>query len=248
MSIKVVNLRDYKVEKGWVLVKVDRSSVLGNPFRMVNERDRSRVCDEYEKYFMKRVNEEGDFRNEVIRIYKLVKSGKNVALGCWCFPRRCHALVIKRFIESCLEESKGSSSSKGEKMEFRGKYWFLSNFYPCKVSFGNLEFGCVEAAFQSAKCKNAQDRQMFVGLNGAEAKKLGRKVELRTDWDKVKDDVMFALVSEKFENAELKAKLKAVKGEIVENNNWNDTYWGVCNGRGLNKLGKILMEVRKSAK
>ena len=110
MSIKVVNLRDYKVEKDWVLVKVDRSSVLGNPFRMVNERDRSRVCDEYEKYFMKRIKEEGDFRNEVIRIYKLVKSGKNVALGCWCFPRRCHALVIKRFIESCLEESKGSSN------------------------------------------------------------------------------------------------------------------------------------------
>lgn len=133
-------------------------------------------------------------------------------------------------------------------MEFRSKYWFLSNFYPCKVHFGGLEFNCVEAAFQSAKCKNVENRKLFVGLNGAEAKKLGRKVKLRADWNKVKDDVMFALVSEKFENPELMAKLKAIKGEIVENNSWNDTYWGVCNGKGLNKLGKILMEVRKASK
>ena len=31
---------------------------------------------------------------------------------------------------------------------------------------------------------------------------------------------------------------------IVEENVWNDTYWGVCRGRGLNKLGEILMVVR----
>ena len=33
--------------------------------------------------------------------------------------------------------------------------------------------------------------------------------------------------------------------ELIEGNTWNDTYWGVCKGRGHNKLGKILMKVRE---
>lgn len=107
--IKVVNLKDYKVEKDWVLVRVDRSSVLGNPYKMRSENERDRVCDEYKCYFMSKVKEKGEFRNEVIRIYRMVRDGKNVALGCWCFPKRCHALVIKEFIESYLEDPKGSS-------------------------------------------------------------------------------------------------------------------------------------------
>lgn len=111
--IKVVNLRNYVNEEGWVLVKVDRSSVLGNVFKMKNEssNERGRVCDEYEKYFNKKVSENGEFRDEVMRICKLVKNGENVALGCWCFPKRCHAFTIKRFVESYCksEESKGSS-------------------------------------------------------------------------------------------------------------------------------------------
>jgi predicted NAD-dependent protein-ADP-ribosyltransferase YbiA (DUF1768 family) len=29
--------------------------------------------------------------------------------------------------------------------------------------------------------------------------------------------------------------------ELIEDNNWHDTFWGVCNGVGANKLGEILM-------
>ena len=36
--------------------------------------------------------------------------------------------------------------------------------------------------------------------------------------------------------------------ELIEGNTWNDTYWGVCNGRGQNHLGKILMKVRSLLK
>jgi predicted NAD-dependent protein-ADP-ribosyltransferase YbiA (DUF1768 family) len=32
---------------------------------------------------------------------------------------------------------------------------------------------------------------------------------------------------------------------IEETNTWNDTYWGVCGGKGRNKLGKILMVIRE---
>ena len=36
--------------------------------------------------------------------------------------------------------------------------------------------------------------------------------------------------------------------ELIEGNTWNDTYWGVCKGVGLNKLGEILMRVREELK
>ena len=46
------------------------------------------------------------------------------------------------------------------------------------------------------------------------------------------------------------AKLLAETGEqeLVEYNPWHDTYWGVCDGVGQNKLGKLLMKVRGELK
>ena len=32
--------------------------------------------------------------------------------------------------------------------------------------------------------------------------------------------------------------------ELIEGNTWGDTIWGVCDGKGDNMLGKILMERR----
>ena len=100
--LRIVNLRDFKLMDGEELVRVDRSSVLGNVYKMKDnsEEERDRVCDLYEVYFNKKVKEIGEFRNEVIRIYRMVRDGKDVALGCWCAPKRCHAEYIKEFIES----------------------------------------------------------------------------------------------------------------------------------------------------
>ena len=248
MSIRIVNLKSFRLKENEVLVRVDRQSVLGNVFKMREDsaEERDRVCDAYADYFNRKVKEQGRFRNEVIRIYRMARDGKDIALGCWCYPKRCHAEVIKTFIESYLSEESEGSSSNSEVMQFRGKYWFLSNFYPCEVGFGGLTFSCVESAFQAMKCANAEDRKQFVNLNGAEAKRLGRKIKMRKDWHSVRDDVMFALVSQKFEDPELMEQLQKMSIDIVENNTWNDTYWGVCNGKGQNKLGKILMQIRDS--
>ena len=100
--LRVVNLRNYRLKQGEVLIYVDRSSVLGNPFKMRNSSDdeRNRVCDEYEAYFQKRVAESGAFREQVKLIYSLVAKGYEVALGCWCYPKRCHAMYIADFVES----------------------------------------------------------------------------------------------------------------------------------------------------
>ena len=126
----------------------------------------------------------------------------------------------------------------------RGDWAFLSNFYECKIVYEGYMFNNVESAFQAQKCISEVDK--FIGVNGSIAKKLGRKVNLRSDWDKVKDDIMYKIVFAKFEqNPELRDKLvNTYPLELVENNKWNDTYWGVCNGKGKNKLGKILESVR----
>lgn len=128
-------------------------------------------------------------------------------------------------------------------MKFRDHYWFLSNMYPCTIACNTLSFTCVEAAFQACKCP--ERAQEFVGLDGFAAKKLGKQVPLRADWNEVKVGYMRALLKRKFkQNPNLLAQLREIKGPIVENNDWGDTYWGVCKGKGQNVLGKLLEEIR----
>lgn len=130
-------------------------------------------------------------------------------------------------------------------MIFRDEYWFLSNFYPVEIECAGLKFKCVESAFQAYKCANIEDRKLFVNLNGAEAKKLGRKIPMRKDWEDIKVKVMYRLVMQKFNrNPSLLNQLKGIEGIIVEDNTWNDTFWGMCNGKGRNTLGVILTAVR----
>lgn len=129
--------------------------------------------------------------------------------------------------------------------KFIGKYYFLSNFSNSKIEIEGLTFDNGEAAFHSFKDCNR--REEFVGLNPSQAKKLGRSVKLREDWEEVKDHLMYRVNYAKFsQNEDLKEKLLATdKKELVEGNNWGDTYWGVCNGKGRNMLGRVLMLVRQ---
>lgn len=128
-------------------------------------------------------------------------------------------------------------------MQFRGKYAFLSNFYEAPITVEGLRFRCVEAAFQAAKCPSRAKE--FENLNGSEAKRLGRRVALRPDWEESKLEVMYQLLAAKFaQHPELAEKLKATSEPIVEDNTWGDTYWGRCNGRGQNHLGQLLERLK----
>lgn len=130
---------------------------------------------------------------------------------------------------------------------FVGQYAFLSNFYkhPHKVVYAGNEFYHVEGAYQSAKCAKEPDRELFVGQEPAYTKRLGRRVQLREDWEWAKRGVMYNLLYQKFRDPTLQQNLLDTGDEeIVEGNYWNDTYWGVCNGVGENHLGKLLMQLR----
>ena len=130
--------------------------------------------------------------------------------------------------------------------KFSGGYHFLSNFYPCKIKIDAWEFDSTEAAYQAMKCNRAKDVHAFVGITPGEAKKLGRLVELRPNWERVKIDVMRYVLIQKFSDPILMAMLDATKGqELIEGNTWGDRFWGQCPvGDGRNELGKLLMSIR----
>jgi ribA/ribD-fused uncharacterized protein len=129
---------------------------------------------------------------------------------------------------------------------FRGDHFFLSNFYPVTVSYDGVEYPSVEHAYQAAKTTDLRQRLIVrrQPTPGA-AKRAGRKLFLRPNWDAVKISAMTELVGEKFKRPELATKLVATgDAELIEGNNWGDTFWGQHNGVGENHLGKILMTVR----
>lgn len=132
--------------------------------------------------------------------------------------------------------------------QFKDDYYFMSNFYPFKLIYNGIEYQNTEAAFQAQKCKYLPERNKFSKLNPSEAKRLGRHVELRPDWEQVKDGIMYNIILTKFSSDEYLAYRLLETGEevLMEGNTWNDTYWGVDldTMQGKNKLGLILMKVR----
>ena len=132
--------------------------------------------------------------------------------------------------------------------DFRGKYYFLSNFYSADVEYLGIIYKNNEAAFQSQK--DISRSIEFANLSASDAKRLGRRVKLSSDWELVRDNIMEEIVRAKFiQHDSLKDALLSTGDEVlIEGNTWGDTYWGKCNGVGKNKLGKILMEIRTELK
>ena len=130
---------------------------------------------------------------------------------------------------------------------FFDAYAFLSNFYNAPVSYNGLTYQNSEAAFQAQKEIRDEDRKKYVSMNPAQAKLAGRNCKLRKDWEDIKEQTMYEIVSAKFTQNKNLAKLLLDTGDayLEEGNWWHDTTWVVCNGVGENKLGKILMRVRE---
>lgn len=130
---------------------------------------------------------------------------------------------------------------------FSGTYSFLSNFYEHPVTYKGKTFASVEHAFQAYKADNDIDFEIVADQpTPGKAKRAGRKIPLRSDWEEVKLDLMLSLVRAKFVEDTVMLKLLQSTGdeELVEGNTWGDVVWGVCDGVGENHLGKILMRVR----
>ena len=133
---------------------------------------------------------------------------------------------------------------------FKGKYFFLSNFYESPVIYDGITYLNNEAAFQAQKTLNKKQRLKFAMLNPSRAKEMGRSISLRPDWEEIKINVMYEICKAKFtQNENLKRSLlNTGNAELIEGNNWGDKIWGQVNGIGENNLGKILMRIREELK
>lgn len=144
---------------------------------------------------------------------------------------------------------------------FTGRWNFLSNFFPVEIEHQGIKYPSVEHYYVAMKVKNDQQidgkyigyvdcRELISKIKTpGEAKRFGRTLKIRKDWDNVKFDVMLWGVREKFKKEELREMLlNTGDQQLIEGNFWNDTYWGVCKGVGENNLGKILMRVREEVK
>lgn len=149
---------------------------------------------------------------------------------------------------------------------FEGDHFYLSNFYEAPTIFASpvlapeekgLTFQTGEAAFQAAKFHAMDPLDNIARMNyvvsvanaptPSKAKYFGRSVKIDTEkWDSIKVECMREVVFRKFfQHPELRAQLVATDDAmLVEGNTWGDTYWGRVDGKGYNKLGVILMEVR----
>ncbi len=132
--------------------------------------------------------------------------------------------------------------------QFRGPYFFLSNFFMYPQEVDGVIYPSNEHFYQSQKAVKLEDQlEIRQARTPGQAKRLGRRVRLRPDWFKIRLSVMEKGLRAKFSDKKLeKMLLSTYPAYLEEGNTWGDTYWGVdlYSGRGANNLGKLLMKIR----
>lgn len=178
------------------------------------------VCDAINELIIKR------FRKE------------DFGLVCYCSPSSCHAEIIRDFINEqkyCIN-------------------WF-SNMRPLDQPFyyQRILFQTVENFYQAMKLPKdkLKDRRYIASLNPHRAKTEIRNFEVDPLFEERKLIVMEYGLRKKFAfGTSWQEKLLSTKGDIIEFNNWRDSFWGVdiYTGKGQNHLGKLLMKIRSEAR
>jgi len=139
---------------------------------------------------------------------------------------------------------------------FFGEYRYLSNFHLADIVFEGDTYPASENAYMSAKTIDRKDRTPFFSATPKDAKKLGRLVPLRPDWEQIKIGVMCEILCYKFSpqhHPDLAQKLLDTGDAYLEETNyWHDVFWGSCTCNkhkdtpGQNNLGRILMQIRSA--
>lgn len=139
---------------------------------------------------------------------------------------------------------------------FTGYYSFLSNFYEGPyLEFRGFRFKTGEHMFNALKTLSPNQAHFVMEAETpGEAKKRGRRVTLRDNWDDVERfKAMRYTVAAKFLGTPLGQALVDHTGDstLIEGNTWHDNVWGdcrcgrqACQAEGQNHLGKLLMELR----
>ena len=139
---------------------------------------------------------------------------------------------------------------------FDGHWAFLSNFYWSEIEFEGITYPTNEHFFQAMKTLDVNERRAIANCRTpGQAKRMGRRVALRPDWEDIKESVMLEGLCLKFTDEQLADwLLETGDEELVEGTTWHDNEWGNCSCpkcahiEGKNKLGRLLMQVRDMIK
>ena len=139
---------------------------------------------------------------------------------------------------------------------FTGDYDFLSNYYNCypPIEWEGISYPTVEHAYQAAKTTDMILRRSIASFDTpGKAKRAGKSLLIRPNWDHIRISIMTDLLILKFKKIGLKLQLiNTSPHELVEGNYWHDNFWGSCTCSACsrvikhNELGKILMMIRDS--
>lgn len=137
------------------------------------------------------------------------------------------------------------------------KFWgpsrengYLSNFYRAPIKLDNCLWDTSEHYYQAQKFLDERIKKMVCNQTTPKAAaKTGRRRDLpvRPDWEKVKEDYMLEALRAKFsQHYNLREKLLSTGDAFIVEDSPIDYYWGIGkDGRGLNRLGHLLIQVRK---
>lgn len=117
--VHVINIKneDYSTNEGFFYVgrSKNNNSPLGNPFTYNGKRSNIaklsfKTAEEaiaaYEKYFDVMYGKDEEFTKAFDEIYEFYKTGKDVFLGCFCAPKKCHAEIIAKKLQQRLIKEK----------------------------------------------------------------------------------------------------------------------------------------------
>lgn len=136
-------------------------------------------------------------------------------------------------------------NTKEHILGFQGDYRWLSNFAPVSIVYDDVVYPSVENAYVAAKTTDIASRVQLETCSPATAKSIGKTLVLRSHWEQLKVPLMYRFLCQKYNSDPYKTLLIGTVGQYIEETNgWQDRFWGVCDGRGQNILGKLIMKIR----
>ncbi|MCK6509188.1 NADAR family protein [Myxococcota bacterium] len=129
-------------------------------------------------------------------------------------------------------------------------YGEFSNFSRHRIHLKGKPWPTTEHYFQAQKFAGTPHEEAVRQQKGPSmAAQMGRDraLPLRKDWESVKDNVMRDAIYAKFtQHVDLKELLLSTGDALLIEHTTKDRYWGDGgDGTGKNRLGHILMEVRR---
>jgi predicted NAD-dependent protein-ADP-ribosyltransferase YbiA (DUF1768 family) len=128
---------------------------------------------------------------------------------------------------------------------FTEQYKFLSSYFHFPFKYNGIEYNNVVCAFVAQSLSSDVQRKTVGKMLPAQAIATVKKYTTKEFSVEEQLDLMKEICRAKFSDKELKEKLLATEGELINETTWGNTFWGTNNDEGENHLGKILQELRE---